>query len=88
METSILVVLSKFAFFAIAFAIGYVIIWTIAKLSKGKVKVDSFAAINVALYLGLFFNLFMIIEMPLAIITVLVIAIILFSRYRKSKRLI
>ena len=63
------------------------VVWVISLLSKGRMQVDLYAAVNVFLYFGLLFNLyFAITEQIFALITVLVIACILGYRKFKTRR--
>ena len=67
--------------------LGYGIIKLLSYILKGKLTVDSFAAINTVLYIGLIFNLFVVIEEPFpSWITLLVIIGGLLYRRKASSR--
>ena len=70
--------------------VAFFVVLVISLLSKGRVQVDLYAAVNVFLYFGLLFNLygalFTATEQTLNLITVLVIVCILGFRISKTRR--
>ena len=72
---------------AASILVAFFVVFVISLLSKGKMQVDLYAAVNVFLYFGLLFNLyFAITEQIFALITVLVIVCILGFRKFKTRR--
>ena len=72
---------------AASILVAFFVVFVISLLSKGRVQVDLYAAVNVFLYFGLLFNLyFAITEQILALITVVVIVCILGFRRSKTRR--
>ena len=67
--------------------VAFFVVFVISLLSKGRMQVDLYAAVNVFLYFGLLFNLyFAITEQIFALITVVVIVCILGYRKFKTRR--
>ena len=94
-----LIGLAKVIFVVIIIGISYVVLLIISKFTKGKIKVDSYAALNGFLYFGLIFNLvnfgYTLLDsnaresdVIFSSITPLVIILILVFRYIKTKRII
>ena len=72
---------------AASILVAFFVIFVISLLSKGRMQVDLYAAVNVFLYFGLLFNLyFAITEQIFALITVVVIVCILGFRKFKTRR--
>jgi hypothetical protein len=74
-------------FWAAAIVIGFITIWIISRLSKGRVQVDLYAAINCFLYFALLYNIhFALTKQSFGFITVIVISVIIYLRKRSSAR--
>ena len=74
-------------FLAVSIIAGFIVVWILSRVFKGKVPVDLFSAVNCFFYFGLLFNFyFAVSEQVLAFINVGVICIILFFRQKSTGR--
>ena len=74
-------------FLAVSIIAGFIVVWILSRVFKGKVPVDLFAAINCVFYAGLLSNLyFAFTEQLFTLITVGVILGILFFRKKSTGR--
>ena len=79
--------LARPLFIIVGLIVGYGFIWVISRLLKGRFVVDLFAAVNMFLYLGLLFNIYIAMtEDSFVLITAAVIVFILLFRRIKVGR--
>ena len=74
-------------FWILAIVIGLAAVWIMSRITKEKVTVDLYAAINCFLYFAFLFNVYIAItDQIYGFITVIVIGVIIFIRKSSSGR--